>query len=206
MVAAPIEIDESGDSVWRPPYTVDTLFELPETELRFEVLEGSLIVSPPPTTAHNSIYAELFAVFLSALPRSVRILPNTAVRLPNGDGPIPDLLVGTAANAADYPKGLPAAQVRTVIEVVSPSNAVTDRVTKTRLYAEAGIPCYWRIEQRPWKEHLGPCPAIVVRLRDEDGEWHQTTAPAGAEAELPVIVDTEGTIVTVKLDPATLTR
>ncbi|TMM36588.1 MAG: Uma2 family endonuclease [Actinobacteria bacterium] len=158
MVAATVEtgIEESGDSIWRPPYTVDTLFELPETNLRFEVLEGKLIVSPPPTTAHNSIYAELFRVFLSTLPKEVRILTNNAIRLPNGDGPIPDLLVCTAARPAAYPKGLPAAHVHTVVEVVSPSNARTDRVTKTRVYAEAGIPCYWRIEQRPWKEHLGP--------------------------------------------------
>ena len=206
MVAATVEtgIEESGDSIWRPPYTVDTLFELPETNLRFEVLEGKLIVSPPPATAHNSIYAELFRVFLSTLPKEVRILTNNAIRLPNGDGPIPDLLVGTVARPAAYPKGLPAAQVHTVVEVVSPSNARTDRVTKTRVYAEAGIPCYWRIEQRPWKEHLGPCPAVVVRLRGKDGEWRQTIAPAGTETELPVVVDTDGTIVNVTLDPAWL--
>ncbi len=36
------------------------------------------------------------------------------------------------------------------------------------------------------------------------GGWHQTIGPAGTEAELPVVVDAEGTVVTVKFDPAVL--
>jgi hypothetical protein len=47
-------------------------------------------------------------------------------------------------------------------------------------------------------------PAIVVRLRDKDGEWRQTIAPAGSGTELPVVVDADGTIVTVTVDPASL--
>src|SRR2546421_1883850 len=201
MVAATVEMDPSEHSPWRPPYTVDTLFELPETDLRFEVLGGNLVVAPAPTTAHNSIIDRLHRRFASALPADLRLLHGNAVRLPNGDGPIPDLLVSSAAKPVDHPRGLPAALAHTVVEVVSPSNAVTDRVFKTELYAEGGISCYWRIEQRPWKEYLGPCPAIVVRLRDQDGEWQQTIAPAGTETELPLVVDADGTIVMVKIDP-----
>jgi Uma2 family endonuclease len=125
------------------------------------------------------------------------------VGLPNRDGPIPDLLV-SSADLEEHPRWLPAALAHTVVEVVSPSNAVTDRLTKTELYAEAGIPCYWRVEQRPWKEHCGPVPAIVVRLRGENDEWQQVLAPAGTPSDLPVVVDRAGTIITVKIDPATL--
>jgi Uma2 family endonuclease len=88
--------------------------------------------------------------------------------------------------------------------VVSPSNAANDRVLKTQLYAEAGIPCYWRVERRPWKEHRGPVPAIVVRLRGDNDEWQQIIASAGTVSELPVVIDEAGTIITVKLDPAIL--
>jgi Uma2 family endonuclease len=123
--------------------------------------------------------------------------------MPDGDGPVPDLLI-TSADLDEHPRGLPAGYVHTVFEVVSPSNAATDRVIKTELYAEAGIPCYWRIELRAWREHFGPVPAIVVRLRGEDGQWRQTIAPAGAVAELPVVVNAAGTTVPVKIDPATL--
>jgi len=72
------------------------------------------------------------------------------------------------------------------------------------MYAEAGIPCSWRVEQRPWKEHFGPVPAIVVRLRGADGEWRQTIAPAGMTTPLPVVIDAAGTTVTVEIDPAVL--
>ncbi len=205
MVAMPVEIQGSELRFpWRPPFTVDTLFEPPETDLRFEVLGGSLVVVPAPTPKHNASITRLILLFSNLLPTDVEILPETAVRLPNGDGPIPDLLVSSVTDVAEYPRGLPAALVHTIVEVVSPSNAVTDRVLKTELYAEAGIPCYWRVEQRAWKEHFGSVPAIVVRLRDKDGEWRQTIAPAGSGTELPVVVDADGTIVTVTVDPASL--
>ncbi len=204
MVAAPIEINPwAPGSPWSPPYTVDTLFELPETDLRFEVLGGNLVAVPAPAPAHSGIIDRLYRLFIGGLPAELEFLTNTAVGLPNRDGPIPDLLV-TSADIFEYPRWLPAAVIHTVVEVVSPSNAFTDRRTKTELYAEAGIPCYWRVEQRPWKEHFGPVPAIVVRLRDKDGEWQQIIAAAGTETALPVVIDEAGTIVPVKIDPAFL--
>src|SRR2546421_531255 len=162
MVAAPIEITPcTENSPWSPPYTVDTLFELPEADVRFEVLGGSLVVVPPPTPEHNYGLAQLLRRFSDLLPPDVKVLPDTAVRLPNGDGPIPDLLVTSAAKLSDYRKGLPADLVHTIVEVVSPSNAFMDRRTKTELYAEAGIPCYWRGEERPRQEEAGGGPAAA---------------------------------------------
>jgi Uma2 family endonuclease len=203
-VAAPLKVEEPT-SIFLPPgpYTVDTLFELPESNLRFEVLGGSLIVAPAPSPGHNWVRERIHQLFLSQLPSDALLLSETAVGLPNRDGPIPDLLV-TTADPFEHPRWLPAALIHTVVEVVSPSNAINDRVLKTELYADAGIPCYWRIEQRAWKAHFGPVPAIVVRLRGEDGEWQQTIAAAGTVSDLPVVVDAEGTIVTVKIDPASL--
>jgi Uma2 family endonuclease len=55
-----------------------------------------------------------------------------------------------------------------VVEVVSPSNPTDDRGKNTGLYASAGIPCYWRVELSAWREHLGPMPAIVVRVVELD--------------------------------------
>jgi len=209
MVAAPIEIEVPVTDKrfpWQPPYTVDTLFEMPtEDGLRYEVLGGSLVVSPQAAPQHNR-YAQRLSFRIHDLVPDLELLQNTAVRLPNGDGPVPDLLLTTATDVADHPKGLPASLVHTIVEVVSPSNARTDRVIKTELYAEAGIPCYWRIEQRPWKEHFGPVPAIVVRLRDKDGEWRQTIAPAGMVTSLPLVVDADGTTVFLEIDPAVLVR
>jgi Uma2 family endonuclease len=205
-VALPLEIEEPEPDLrfpWQPPFTVDLLFELPDNGLRYEVLGGSLVVSPQPTPRHNAAAERLSRLLGSLLPLDVEPLNNTAVRMPDRDGPVPDLLI-TSADLDEHPKGLPAHLVHTVFEVVSPSNAATDRIIKTELYAAAGIPCYWRIELRSWREHFGPVPAIVVRLRDKDGEWQQTIAPAGLVSALPVVVDEAGTIVTVEIDPAVL--
>jgi Uma2 family endonuclease len=114
---------------------------------------------------------------------------------------VPDLLV-TSADPDDHPRGIPAELVHTVVEVVSPATASDDRVKKVALYAAAGIPCYWRVELRSWREHFGPVPAIVVRILGDDGEWHATLHPAGETHRLPLVVDRTAGIVPVEIDPA----
>ena len=117
---------------------------------------------------------------------------------------MPDLLI-TDADPAAWRRGIPAAHVHTVVEVVSPSRPSIDRRTKKRLYAAAGITCYWRVELRPWSEHRAPLPAIVIRMLDNDGEWRETLHPAGTVAALPMVVGACGPeVISVKLDPAWL--
>lgn len=203
-MAVPLETEPAAGSwVPRPPFTVDTLFELPDTGLRYEVLEGVLVVVPPPEPVHNLAADRLRERLVPLLPVDDEAITNAAVRMPNGDGPVPDLLV-TTADPAEYPRGFPAELVHTVIEVVSPSNASDDRVKKAALYAAAGIPCYWRVELRSWREHFGPVPAIVVRLLGDDGEWHTTLHAAGETHRLPIVVERTPTIVPIELDPAVL--
>lgn len=188
---------------WRPPFTVDLLFDLPESELRHEVLEGQLVVSPAPEPRHNLAADRLRTLIDRLLPPDVEAITAAAIRMPDGDGPIPDVLV-TTADPEEHPRGIPAELVHTVIEVVSPSNATDDRVKKTAMYAAAGIPCYWRVELKPWREHLGPVPAVVVRLLGEDGEWHTTLYPAGRTALAPLAVRRGPELLGVEFDPATL--
>ncbi len=116
---------------------------------------------------------------------------------------MPDVLV-TTADPGEHPRGIPADLVHTVVEVVSRSNASDDRVRKTALYAAAGIPCCWHVELRPWREHLGPVPAIVVRLLGEDGDWHTTIHPAGQEVLIPLAIGRGSELLPVTLDPAVL--
>ena len=40
-------------------------------------------------------------------------------------------------------------QVHLIVEIVSPGSKATDRAIKPDLYAEAGIPTYWRLELEP---------------------------------------------------------
>jgi Uma2 family endonuclease len=205
-VAMPIEVEPEhpvAEFPWRPPFTVDLLFELPPNELRYQVLEGALVVAPAPEPRHSLAADRLGRMVDPLLAFEFEAITNAAVRMPNGDGPVPDLLI-TSADLEDYPRGIPAELVHTVVEVVSPSNATDDRVKKTAMYAAAGIPCYWRIELKVWREHLGPVPAIVVRLMGEDGNVHQMIYPAGETHKIPLAVDRGPDLIVVELDPAVL--
>lgn len=195
----------------RPPFTVDDLFELPDDGNRYEVLGGQLLVSPRPTPMHQWVAMRLRDLFMSVIPRNTWVLPECAVALPDGDGPVPDVTV-TSAHPRMTRRALPVDRVHTVAEIVSPSNAKFDRMFKPQIYGDAGIPCYWRVEIEPWRGYRGRLPLVVVRLLTDDG-WRTIEAPAGAAAVLPVVVghqyDDDGggpavEIAEVALDPASL--
>src|SRR4051794_18376039 len=142
------------------------------------VREGELVVSPATEPRHNLAADRLRAIIAAALPAGVEAIRHCALRLPSGSGTTPDLLVTTAD--PDYtPHGVPVAEVHTVVDVVSPG---------VRPASYPGVPCAWRVELRPWWEHLCPTPAIVVRRLDADGHWRTTLHPAGELAVLPVPV------------------
>lgn len=187
----------------RGPHTVDDLFELPDDGKRYEVLGGWITVSPAPDLPHQRAVSRLNFLFTSVLPAGAEAVPGAAVIMEDGDCPIPDLLVMTVEPRPDHTK-LPVSMVHTVVEIVSPSNAARDRVDKRRLYAIAGIPCYWRLERWRWRGYRGRTPALVVgRLRA--GEWTETIYPAGTEADIPFVAGRgPGDVLILKLDPASL--
>jgi Uma2 family endonuclease len=198
-------------AAWAPvtepvEYIIDDLDWTPDDGNRYETLGGVLVVSPAPAINHQVVCQRLWLALRNATGSQVQCVLGAAVRLPNGDGPIPDISV-TDAELSDYSKWLPAARVQTAVEVVSPSNARTDRVLKPALYANAGIPCYWRVELASWRAYRGATPLIAVRVLHR-GDWHTVTAVAGITAELPLAVGRQvngsAMVVTVKLDPAEL--
>jgi hypothetical protein len=162
---------------------------------RCPVPEGDAGVPEP---RHSLAADRLRAVVAAALPPDLEVIRNSTVRLPDGGNPAPDLLV-TTADPEFTPRGIPAALVHTVVEVIAPRGTMRG----TGRYAAAGIPCHWRVELRPWWEHLCRMPAIVVRLLAEDGTWRTTLHPAGEPAVLPLMIGRHE-LLTVELDPAAL--
>jgi Uma2 family endonuclease len=185
-------------------FTVDDLFTLPDWGMRAEVLDGRLLLAPPQSRRHERTTGNLAARFRLVLPGGAAVRTHQPVRLPDGDGPVPDLLVGPAG---DWPRGTPAGQVHTVGEVVSADGRHLDRVWKRQRYEDAGVPCYWRVELAPWPGYRGPLPVVVIRLRERTG-WRDIVAAAGWLHTLPVAYgrDRDGAAVTVpvRVDPATL--
>src|SRR6266700_3928407 len=58
---------------------------------------------------------------------------------------LPDIVVGARWPSVDSP-GFWATDVRLVVEVMSPSSVLADRVSKPAMFAAAGVPSFWRVE------------------------------------------------------------
>ncbi|MCI0689674.1 MAG: Uma2 family endonuclease [Sporichthyaceae bacterium] len=126
------------------PYTVEDYYALPEDGQRYELLDGSLIVSPWPRAMHQRVLGELSAKLRGACPVALEAI-QVAIRI-RDSVLVPDLVVAHRAAVDRAGRDLEPAEIELVVEIVSPSNARMDRVLKPTVYAEAGIPAFWRIE------------------------------------------------------------
>ncbi|GFJ88655.1 hypothetical protein Prum_022970 [Phytohabitans rumicis] len=170
--------------------------------LRCQVIDGCLVLTPAPPPEHRRIRDRLRELLTAALPATARAIAPVVVLLPDGDRPASDLAVCDAAGVV-----VPARRVHTVVDVVAPRTRRFTRGRKRDLYAEAGIPCFWRIEPEAWPGYDGPLPVIAVRVR-ERGRWRELVVPAGRERDVPVVVGRSpgrAEVVTVRFDPAVLT-
>ena len=180
------------------PWTADDVEALADAgdHARFEVYEGGvLVVSPAPGVGHQraSYWLHRALAQAAAAARSdAEVLEAVNVSLPGGKLLVPDVVVVAAGAIDENTTRIPSDAVLAVVEVVSPSTVSIDRAVKPAMYAEAGIPVYWRVE-------LHETPKIVVcTLRQRNYVTH-TTLMAGTTGRItrpfPVV-----------LDPADLTR
>lgn len=150
--------------------TYDDLLALPE-DVRAEIIQGTIVTLPSPLPRHAKAQRAL-AGFIGGpfddddgrggpggwwilLEVDVRFAPHVVVR--------PDL-AGWRRERLPEPWDLRPIDTRPdwVCEVISPSNAAFDRVTKRRVYAEHGVPHYWLVD---------PDARTLEALRLQDGVW-----------------------------------
>ena len=140
------------------PYDGWTVDDLPELDGRCELVDGALVVTPPPELRHDRMASALHALLRSAAPADLAVLPAAGVRFGQRDYRQPDVVVyDRRAHERDR---LLATDVVLAVEVMSPGSVSTDRVTKPAQYAAAGIPHFWRLE-------LDPLVLVVHRLADD---------------------------------------
>ena len=120
------------------------------------------------------------------------MLEAVNVALPGGKLLVPDVVVVDAEAVSQTATRLPCEAVWAVVEVVSPSTVSIDRAVKPAMYAEAGIPVYWRAE-------LHGAPKIVVCSLSRGRYVTRTTVLAGTRGRITRPFP-------VELDQAELTR
>ncbi len=146
----------------RQVWTIDDLASLPDDGHRYEIIDGSLLVSPAPPRTHQIAGNRLAAMLLAAAPDEDDVITATAVDITatspalGPHAPVPDIVV-VGPGSWDRP-GLHVrpVDVLLLVEVESP-NTSRDRILKPALYAAAGIPAYWRVEL------TGPGTPLIVR-------------------------------------------
>lgn len=131
-------------------WSVDDLDDLPDEldRRRVEILDGSLVVSPPPGLEHEFVIARLRNVLHAAAPSEAEVLGSPGIQLATSLR-VPDLVVAPNSVRSGAGKFLRPDDVLLLVEVVSPGSITTDRITKPAQYAAAGIPAFWRVETDP---------------------------------------------------------
>lgn len=148
------------------PWTEEDLVALPEEAQRYELLEGTLLVNPPPGGAHQLVSWNLTGLLRAAASPDLAVVEAMGVRLPDNTVFIPDVLVATRDLVLANRSGIvDRSAVVLVAEIVSPGSRTTDRVTKPAVYARAGIASYWRVELEDGPE--------VVAYRLEAGRYQE---------------------------------
>jgi Uma2 family endonuclease len=162
MSALPIEeVDMTTGPLPHPTHeawTLDDWIRLNETDLdgnRYELIDGSLTVSPAPAMWHQYAADELRHILRAAAPP--HLVPITAVGAPldKKHGFIPDVLLVTREHLESGATLADPLAVKLAVEIVSPSTTSRDRLLKPRRYAEAGIPHFWRLEPKPFQGQGG---------------------------------------------------
>lgn len=140
---------------WSPlpeRWTYEDWLRLPDDGFRYEVLDGELYMTPPPTIKHQRIVTELarhLGNFSTERQLGEVLVAPCGVLLPGQPVPVqPDVLFVATERlhllGQEYAEGAP----DLVVEVLSPGNWLYDRREKFLAYQEAGVAEYWIVDPR----------------------------------------------------------
>lgn len=125
-------------------WTVEDLDDLPDDGLRYELLDGALVVSPAPSLLHQRVVTRVWSLLNDACPPDLEVFVGPVDWQPDQRTSLqPDVVVASRLDAG--PKALTLPLVLAV-EVLSPSTRRKDLVWKRLVYEEAGVTAVWFID------------------------------------------------------------
>jgi Uma2 family endonuclease len=129
---------------WGLPLARRDLEAMPDDGHRYELVDGTLIVTPAPSTRHQTVVVQLTRLLLEHRAEGLKVLvaPFDVV-LTDNTVLQPDVLVARRVDFTD--RDLPGPPLLAV-EVISPSTRRIDRMLKRSRYEAAGCASYWVID------------------------------------------------------------
>ena len=144
------------------------LQQLPDDGHRYELIDGSLLVSPAPRVAHQTVVGNLHVLLRLACPAELRVLMAPfAVGLADDTEVQPDIIVAPRTQFTE--RDLPGPPLLAV-EVLSQSTRRIDLLLKRDRYEAAGIASYWIVDP--------DIPSVTV-LELEGGRYVELGIAAG---------------------------
>ena len=151
-------------------WTVADLAGTPDDGLRYELVDGVLLVSAAPTNRHQIVLGELYVLLRAACPADLRVMLAPTDYQPTDRRSLqPDLLVARRSDVGDDPISAP---LLLAVEVLSPSTRSVDLLLKRGVYAESGVASYWVVD---------PAVPSVRALRLVDGKYVDVGAAEDAQ-------------------------
>ena len=150
--------------------TEDDLATMPDDGHRYELLDGTLLVTPAPRIDHQRCVGALYALLRNGRqPGQTVLVAPLDVRLSRITVLEPDVLVARTADLTDARlEGPPLLAV----EVLSLSTRHIDLGAKRLAYQDAGVPAYWLVDPE--------VPSLTV-LELDAGAYVERATVAGDE-------------------------
>ena len=124
--------------------TRSDLEQMPDDGHRYELIDGTLVVTPAPSPRHQMVLARLHLLLAARCPADLGVLfAPLDVALDDHTVLQPDLLVAPRSDFTD--RDLPTAPLLAV-EILSASTRRVDLTLKRSRFEAAGCPSYWAVD------------------------------------------------------------
>ncbi|WP_232050677.1 Uma2 family endonuclease [Actinoplanes sp. OR16] len=134
---------------WSAPdgrWTEPDLHLFPQDGHRYEIVDGGLHVTPPVDRRHEAVVASLVETLRAAAPEGWWVCDRSGIDT-GSSNLVPDITVLRPRSAGKI--WASPSDVALVVEVESEETRHYDRLLKPAIYAAAGIPRFWRVEDGP---------------------------------------------------------